>query len=473
MKKQLYFWHKWIGAAACVIVFAWSLSGFLHPIMSWTQPRPAQMFFAQNALLAASDFKISLADALRQNKIENFKSLNTVTFDGETFYQIEREESAPLAYLNARTGKIEPDGDSRFAATLARYYVGDETSAIKEINFLTDFSPQYKSNNRLLPVYEVKFDRADRLTAYVDTAGARLATLNNNRKLWFQWLFVNLHNLEFFGVSAPLRIFLMMILMSVTFAAALSGLLVYLVFWKHFRSRAEGNSRLLWRKYHRMLGVVVALTTMSWSLSGAFHAFNKLDGDGREVVRVENQFSLADLPLAAPAAALAQAKEPNGFSLVKIGTETFYRLRQTNQQLVFVNARTGEIEPDGEMKLAKQIANTLSHLSDKDIVSVAPVTKFGGEYGFINKRLPVMRVAYCRNSDVRYYVETASGALGAKVNNQDVLEGYSFAYLHKWNFLDPIGKILRDALMMTWALLNTIVAALGVRLFFWQRKRLR
>ena len=73
MKKQFYLIHKWIGLISFLAIVIWNLSGFLHPIMSWTQPRPVQPFL-KLAPIESEKLKVSLSEALAKNNIKTFKS---------------------------------------------------------------------------------------------------------------------------------------------------------------------------------------------------------------------------------------------------------------------------------------------------------------------------------------------------------------------------------------------------------------
>ena len=463
-------WHQWIGIAACLILFAWSFSGFLHPVMSWTQPRPVQMFYKTEAL-SAEKIGVSPADALRQNNIENFTRLNTVSFGGESFYQIEPSKNAPLIYLNTKTGERLDGGDEKFAEHLARYYTGDTQSGIREIKYLTEFSDNYNWTNRLLPAYEIKFDRPDKMTAYVETSGARLATMNNSRKVFIQSIFTNLHNLEILNLRQPFGIAVKMIFMSIVFFTALSGILVYGLFWKRFQP-LNGNrtTRKSLRQWHRTIGILISLGALAISFSGAFHAFGKRNNDITKVVQTENSFATGQIKTTLTDA-LSKSENPHNAALVKIDDAPFYRIVQADKKTVFVSAETGETETNGEIKLARSVANSLSGFTEKDIVSVEPIKNFTDEYGFINKRLPVVKVQYKRDSDARYYVETSNGTLAAKVDNLNAVEGYSFGFLHKWDILGTvIGKVARDILLMLFAFGNMTVTVFGVWLFILGRK---
>ena len=74
-------------------------------------------------------------------------------------------------------------------------------------------------------------------------------------------------------------------------------------------------------------------------------------------------------------------------------------------------------------------------------------------------------MAYASAANDRYYVHLDTATLAAHVDVLDYLEGWSFAHLHKWQWLEPIGRWPRDLVMMAFALTAAAVAALGVWLF--------
>ena len=103
-----------------------------------------------------------------------------------------------------------------------------------------------------------------------------------------------------------------------------------------------------------------------------------------------------------------------------------------------------------------------------EVVSTTLVTRFDRDYNFTDKRLPVWRVAYPTNHHERYYVETASGALAVRVDDLDLIESYSFALLHKHEFLGGLGKSVKDFSTMFWAAAQILLVTLG--LVLWARR---
>jgi hypothetical protein len=121
------------------------------------------------------------------------------------------------------------------------------------------------------------------------------------------------------------------------------------------------------------------------------------------------------------------------------------------------------LQQSAEM-LAKQQVALISGRPIHDIVSTEWITKFAKEYGFIFKRIPVIKVQMSDADQTRYYIEPATGVLSAKVRNIDGFEGFIFAYLHKWSF-ESVNKDLRDILVSLFAFSNIVVALLGFYLF--------
>lgn len=91
------------------------------------------------------------------------------------------------------------------------------------------------------------------------------------------------------------------------------------------------------------------------------------------------------------------------------------------------------------------------------------LTTFGGEYGFINKLLPVVRVQLADGA--RLYLHPDSATRAARVTQADYAEGWLFANLHKWQWLEFIGRWPRDVVMIIFALGGAAAALAGLCLF--------
>jgi hypothetical protein len=90
-----------------------------------------------------------------------------------------------------------------------------------------------------------------------------------------------------------------------------------------------------------------------------------------------------------------------------------------------VDATTGE-KWSGDVKTVATLLTKQYADPSNSVVQTEFIQKFSGEYGFINKRLPVVKVQFSGPGNPRYYIEPLTGVLAAKVDDLDALEGKSF-----------------------------------------------
>ena len=64
-----------------------------------------------------------------------------------------------------------------------------QTSEIKKIELVKEFSGEYKKSYVLLPVYKVSFIRSNNISLYIETSTDRLSTAIDNKKAWFNKFF--------------------------------------------------------------------------------------------------------------------------------------------------------------------------------------------------------------------------------------------------------------------------------------------
>ena len=96
------------------------------------------------------------------------------------------------------------------------------------------------------------------------------------------------------------------------------------------------------------------------------------------------------------------------------------------------------------------------------IERVERITRFGPDYDFRNKRLPVWKVSLADPAGTQLFVDPATGVLVDQSRAIDRAERWSFSILHKWNHLTGItGRAGRDALMVATLMLALFAAVLG------------
>ncbi len=460
----------------------WGLSGLGHPIISRLGPEPAAFAPPRAALQLAS--LQPLAVLLEKQGIAELQRARLLNWDGRAVYRI--EAAGEVQYLDARSGALIADGERDYAVWLARYYAFSVSSENEDgpgaVTRVDAFDDDYLFINRLLPVQRVDFDREDGLRAYVDTASGRLASLIDEPKALTGRLFRALHSWTFIP-DPPLRRALMSLCLLAAFATALAGLSQYLLQRRAGRLRWAPSPTLKW---HRRIGAVLALAALMLSGSGLYHLLHKPLAPAATAPAPTVDFASAELG-ADWAVIAAQLQVPLwAAELVAVDGQPWWRL-QTHTAAAgrhhhhgggesspvaaaaYAHAGGGAVDAERELVHARELAAHYSGLPAAEIRELQQVTQFGGEYGFINKRLPVYAVHYRGSDQLSFYVEPLSGALAARVDNGDRREGFSFAYLHKWHFLDGLGRDARDAILASAALGIVAVFALGGYLYLRRR----
>ncbi|NII26607.1 PepSY domain-containing protein [Pseudoflavitalea sp. X16] len=395
-----------------------------------------------------------------------------------------------------------PDGSTTDAAealsgdhdcctsTMAAIMNNSKGAKVNGVTFIEQFDKEYKYVNRYLPAYRVSFDRADGIRIYVETAQDRFAFATDNNRYAFDTFFALFHTLSWLDVLGKGKHVVEIGIMALAMFTTVMGLYI---FFTTKSKKPNGNLTVRARRIHRITSLSASLFTLLFTFSGAFHAWEKLQPDTRRLYETATRFSATQ---AAPDwqklhAAVGEGKLITNVSLVNMPGGPYWQVFHKGLQPVekkaapaggkdlmksmnvpppntlYIQAADYTVLPSGEQQYARYLATTFSGRQADKILSVTPITRFAGEYGFVNKRLPVWKVGYAENSKERYYVETGSGKLAALVNDNDLAEGYSFALFHKHHFMDWGGKTLRDISTMFWAFMQVLMV--GVGLWFWMK----
>lgn len=458
-RKQLYLWHRWLSVLCLLPVLMWCLSGLMHPLMGhFFKLSPAEMFLKQ-APFEADTMAISLQD-LPIGSAE-MQDLRLVRIGDQPYYQIQTA-TGQWQYYSWADGSELADGDQLYAKQLARYFLGEQTAEIAEIERVDDYTAAYKIINRLLPVYRVSFDRPDGMDVYVHTGSSRLGTINDNLRKGFLWVFSMFHNWDFLGENSYVKKVAVLVFSSLVFVTGVLGLTI---FFMTKNAAVSTSERMKPRRRHRKLAVAVSIVLLMFSFSGAYHALQKfepydLNGQGPALATIG-----ADQVGADPISAIGQAGAAvRQMSLKVLNGKWYYRLvlAQANASVVYLSVDRLMPLVDGDLAYATQRAFEITG-QDLPLISAPElITKFHNEYGFINKRLPVVKVAYDTPDHLTCFIEPSSGIPGAIVRDKNRVEILSFIFLHKYNMFNFLGKSVRDGIMSLASLAVVAIALSGL-----------
>jgi len=474
----------------------------MHPLMTNIRPEVVTQTLPQLAIDPAH-IQTDLATALQKNRIDSISSFRLVHIDTTWFYQVVVPQKREPVYLSTVNGKELTAGNWLYAQHLARQFLegplspgsseapppaapdaaashdccdaatscvlnGSRGARVADASMITAFDKEYKSINRLLPVYKVSFERPDGIRIYVETTQDRFAFAMDNKRAAFDTVFRLLHNWDWLDVLGNGRLVVLFLLTGTAFLTSVMG--VYLFFATKSKM-ANGNGLVKARYWHRYTAIVAALFTLMWTFSGAWHALSKFREDTRGLHFEGKRFAATNLHW--PFDSLQQTvKAPiTNISIVRMDTDTYWQIYTKNAGIQYVHTADGSLLREGDAKYAVFLAGQFSGHPERAIRAVTPVTQFTNEYNFRDKLLPVWRVAYDRRQHERYYVETRSGSLSVRIDDWDFMEGYSFALFHKHHFMEWGGKMLRDFSTMLWALTQVVMVIVGLVLYMKWRSR--
>ncbi|MEM8696431.1 MAG: PepSY-associated TM helix domain-containing protein [Pseudomonadota bacterium] len=509
--------HRWLALIGGISLLVWGLSGLTHIAMVLFGPQQAQ-FMPPAAAIELTEAR-PIAETLAANGISDTIAVKTVPSAGGTaLWQVTEEPLAPRRYFQPSDGTEVADGDRQQAEFLARYYLATDR-AITSTTLQTEFDADYPWVNRLLPVWKIEFEGDDRLTAYVHTETSSLAAVNNSTKEVLQTAFRVLHTWEWVPSGMEwLRVVVIALMVGSLLALALTGIVMLVTVRR--KKRAPGS-----KGWHRVMGYMLALPLIMFSVSGIYHLVQSalvppgsqlrmgqpvdvasgawpIERDwaalsaGRDVASVSlveggDGQALYRIGLAPPRGAMGGGEHDHGGHDRGIGGsaahhETTSPTPATDAEIrearfagirpdgpaIYIDAATGEVASEGDREIALSIARRFSGASDDAVTNMELVTRFGHEYDFRNKRLPVWRVDYADPVNATLFVDTGSGVLVDRVADWEKPERFVFSMIHKWNFLFPIGRLGLNAVVGGFVIaLIAFIAILGLRMDWKNRRR--
>lgn len=481
LKNQWLFWHQWIGIVACIGMVLWGLSGASHPLMSRLQPVPKQFM----PPLVPVDIReaVALPGLLKQQGITQFEHISLVQLEGQGYYRI--AQAGSVRYFSIANGTERADAEQALAVNLANYYSGRDAVSVKAAKPVTQYEPDYHPVNRLLPVWRVDYTDELGLRAYVETEQSRLATLVDDRRAFLTKVFQFGHNWSFLQACSTLQLAVATLVLGLILASAVTGVVLYI------RQRKTAPFRLMrWslQWWHREFGVWVSLVILLLASTGLFHLWMsdiQQHRPGMVTVYASDSDAISEAAWAQVASGQVLKLDIYGR-----GTTLFWQVIPViagGQALP--SAQVAAMHQHHHAEHAQRPAEPLLWLTrgqeimaltptayasawlavmagkvSPDIQSVAWITSFANEYGFVFKRLPVLKVQTAQADHTRFYLEPATGVLAATINDTDGLEGFVFAYLHKWSF-QSVSKDVRDLLAVLAALAVSLTGLLGAYLF--------
>lgn len=433
--------HRTLVWAASVVLACWLLSGFLHPLMSLIAAKPQR--FAPPALQLDAAAIPAGWEALRAVQGEA-AIIRAVPGPQGPLWQLTDGLDIERRYLHI-DGSEFSGGEAAYARWLAGWYLG-ENAPVASLELQTTFDDAYPWVNRLLPVWRVEIGGEHPRTAWLHTETGALASLGDARRTQLQTLFRALHTLNWLDSLEPLRVALVASAMLCLIALAGSGL--YL-FWR----RPDGRGA---RRWHRRLGLAVALPLLLMASSGLLHALVSAGAPPPRGLALPPP--LAALPATLDWTPLVGAQQQ--LALRDHGGRVVVVHRSVDTSAQAIKTLDGAPPPG----IDELVQRTAALHGVEGAFALQPLLHFSPDYDFRNRRLPAWIAV--DGSGSRIALDPLTGQQIDRQSAAQRGESWVFAIAHKWQ---PLARALgsptlRDALQVGWLALVLPLGVLGWRL---------
>lgn len=447
MTGKLYVWHRRLALLVMTPLLLFGLSGLLHPVMRLTAPEMENRFYVPPQWPQGLPAIDQLSSAI---PLQKTAGLRPVYVSGNWYLQHWSNRKIGSQFYDLEGDKVN-ELEQAYATQLARHFSGDQSSPVRQVRLITEFGRSYPAINRLLPVWEVQFERDDHLSVFVDIRQERLGGLVDDQRRIFMNLFQILHVWSFIDQESSLRTALFIGLMTAALALGLSGIYLFSV----LPLKRRKNNDL--KKVHAWSGMLVSLALVMFVFSGLVRTIEKQMPEIRGV-HLNQQMDLSGLDIGFNEIRNLYPKVTNAYPHLLNG-EVVWQVIQPRQKDIWMGANSQEVIADGANLFAGQLLSGLG-LEKRQSNEARLITSFRDDehYGFIDKRLPVVALDYSGKS---YYVDIRDAVLSVRVNESDKLYSWIFRYLHKWRFADGLGLNGRDGLISIFVLTISVTILLG------------
>lgn len=190
-------------------------------------------------------------------------------------------------------------------------------------------------------------------------------------------------------------------------------------------------------RWHRPLAMLAAIPVLAWSLTGLLHPIMSRWQPSAVAMKPPTDMVVApadsswgDLP--APAQTLPAGMHLRELRALTWQQKPYWMVQTTSGERRYFEAQqsaAADIEPAIIEALARHYTGAKT-----PILSVREVTAFDDEYAFVNRYLPVWRVAFDQPDGLVAFIEPRSLQLTGLTNTWKTRFSFMFSNLHSWSW---------------------------------------
>ena len=211
---------------------------------------------------------------------------------------------------------------------------------------------------------------------------------------------------------------------------------------------------------HQHLGFLVSIAIIAWAVSGLSHPI---------ITRINPsaaQFTAPSEVLFAQTFAAEKLNQKFG-SIEALRLFHFFGKNiarvETDTETLYLNALTLDVLQNFERDYAIALAQHFVGDANSAIASVTIIEAFDDDYLHINRLLPVTRVTFQREDNIRAYIDTQQGRLATLVDDNKAATGTFFRALHTWSWWPA--SAIKTAAMSALLSLSLLVITMGLWLY--------
>ena len=233
------------------------------------------------------------------------------------------------------------------------------------------------------------------------------------------------------------------------------------------------NKKLLIRKTHRYIGLILSLQLLAWTIGGIWFTWNDIDDIHGDYLRNFDKLEIAQ-PLVSTQAAIDKISDFSklkSISVISFLKQPAYRIKyddnQDNGQMVLINAINGSIIPDITKQQAIEIAKENTSF-EAEIASIELITETGKHHEYRSKPMPAWAITYDHPDSPTFYVSTKHGTLTSVRHTSWRI----FDFLWMLHTMDYEGRDnFGNWFIKIFSLIALVTAISGIVLFFISRRK--
>ena len=233
------------------------------------------------------------------------------------------------------------------------------------------------------------------------------------------------------------------------------------------------NKKLLLRKAHRYVGLIISLQLLAWTIGGIWFTWNDIDDIHGDYLRNFDKPENVQ-PLISTQAAIDEISDFNNLESIKVINflkQPAYQIRYNDSQnqdlMVLINAINGSIIPDITKQQAIVVAKENTSFK-AEIATIELITETGKHHEYRAKPLPAWAITYDHPDSPTFYVSTKLGTLTSVRHTSWRI----FDFLWMLHTMDYEGRDdFGNWLIKIFSLIALVTAISGIVLFFISRRK--